>query len=49
MEDLSQRKTGGLRNLTFRKGATGLEEVRGWYSRLLVESVRFDTAPYTFG
>jgi hypothetical protein len=49
VEDLSQRKTGGLRNLTFRKGATGLEEVRGWYSRPLVESVRFDTAPYTFG
>jgi hypothetical protein len=49
VEDLSQRKTGAVRPLTFRKGANGLEELRGSYTRPLVESVRFGTAPYTFG
>ena len=49
VEDQSQRKTGALRDLTFRDGANGLEELRGWYTRPLVESVRFGTAPYAFG
>jgi len=49
VEDLSQRKTGGERSLTFRNGANGLEELRGSYTRPLVESVRFGAAPYTFG
>jgi hypothetical protein len=49
VEDQSQRKTGAERNLTFRNGAKGLEELRGSYSRPLVESVRFGAAPYGFG
>ncbi|HTZ60075.1 MAG TPA: hypothetical protein VMB49_18325 [Acidobacteriaceae bacterium] len=49
IEDQSQRKTDAERNLTFRKGANGLEEVRGSYSRPLVESVRFGSGPYDFG
>jgi hypothetical protein len=49
VEDQSQRKTGAERSLTFRNGANGLEELRGSYSRPLVESVRFGTAPYAFG
>ena len=49
VEDQSQRKTGALRSLTFRNGANGLEELRGSSTRPLVESVRFDTAPYAFG
>jgi hypothetical protein len=49
VEDQSQRKTDAERNLTFRKGAKGLEEVRGSYSRPLVELVRFDAGPYGFG
>jgi hypothetical protein len=49
VEDLSQRKTGAERSLTFRNGADGLEELRGSYTRPLVESVRFGTAPYAFG
>ena len=49
VEDPSQRKTGAERSLTFRNGPNGLEELRGSYSRPLVESVHFGTAPYTFG
>ena len=49
VEDMSQRKTGAERSLTFRKGANGLEEVRGSYTRPLVESVRFGAGPYAFG
>ena len=49
VEDPSQRKTGAERSLTFRNGPNGLEELRGSYSRPLVESVRFGTAPYAFG
>lgn len=49
IEDQSQRKTGAERDLTFRNGANGLEEVRGSYSRPLVESVRFGAGPYAFG
>jgi hypothetical protein len=49
VEDPSQRKTGAERSLTFRNGPNGLEELRGSYSRPLVESVRFGTPPYAFG
>jgi len=49
VEDQSQRKMGAERSLTFRIGANGLEELRGSYTRPLVESVRFGTAPYAFG
>ena len=49
VEDQSQRKTGAERSLTFRNGANGLEEVRGSYTRPLVESVRFGAGPYAFG
>jgi hypothetical protein len=49
VEDPSQRKTGAERSLTFRNGPNGLEELRGSYSRPLVESVHFGTAPYAFG
>jgi len=49
VEDQSQRKTGAERSLTFRSGPKGLEELRGSYSRPLVESVRFGVAPYAFG
>ena len=42
-------KTGAERSLTFRKGANGLEEVRGSYTRPLVEPVRFGAGPYPFG
>jgi hypothetical protein len=49
VEEQSQRKTGAERSLTFRNGAKGLEELRGSYSRPLVESVRFGAAPYAFG
>ena len=49
VEDQSQRKTGAERSLTFRNGPKGLEELRGSYSRPLVEPVRFGAAPYTFG
>ena len=49
VEDQSQRKTGAERSLTFRNGPKGLEELRGSYSRPLVEPVRFGAAPYAFG
>ena len=49
VEDQSQRKTGAERSLTFRNGAKGLEELRGSYTRPLVESVRFGDGPYAFG
>src|ERR1700728_1651120 len=39
VEDQSQRKTGAERSLTFRNGPKGLEELRGSYSRPLVEPV----------
>jgi hypothetical protein len=49
VEDQSQRKTGAERSLTFRNGPKGLEELRGSYSKPLVEPVRFGAAPYGFG
>jgi hypothetical protein len=49
VEDQSQRKTGAERSLTFRNGPKGLVELRGSYSRPLVEPVRFGAAPYAFG
>jgi hypothetical protein len=49
VEDQSQRTMGAERDLTFRNGPKGLEELRGSYSRPLVESVRFGAPPYGFG
>jgi len=48
-EDQSQRKTSAQRSLTFRSGANGLEELRGFSASPLVESVRFGAGPYAFG
>jgi hypothetical protein len=47
IEDQSMRKIGALRNLTFREGSNGLEELRGSYARPLVQPVRFGDTPYS--
>lgn len=46
VEDQSKSTIGALRSLTFRKGADGLEELRGAYTRPLVQPIHFGTAPY---
>jgi hypothetical protein len=48
VEDQSQQKIGAERNLRFRNGADGLEELRGPAAHPLVMPVRFGTAPYNF-
>jgi hypothetical protein len=49
VEDQSQRKSGAQPTLTFRNGADGMEELRGFSARPLVEAVRFGAGPYAFG